>query len=232
MDDEASMAYAESLRVLENELAVVASAFGGLEAADWAARTLLEPVTPGKPRWTLLELAGRLDISIGITGMLLEDPRPGPPELDEVSFFIFPSRDVATEFYDYAFTMVEGKTPAEMPRTLSETFSRSLQEARATSPETVGSFPGFEPYPSIRLDDWMSSRIVEAVVHGMDLTDALDRSTTVTADGISHTARLFDDLLARQGEPGRPLDLGDDLARVRAAAGRDHHGDPRLPLIG
>jgi hypothetical protein len=203
-----------------------------LGAADWAVPTLLEPVTQGKPRWTLFELAGHLDISIGITHMLLEDPRPGPPERDSVSFFIFPSTDVAADFHDYAFTMVEGKTPTEMPRTVSETFSRSLQEARATPPDTVGAFPGFEPYPRIRLDDWMSSRIVEAVVHGMDLTDALGRSTAATADGISHTARLFDDLLARRGEPGRPVDLGDDLAWVRAAAGRDHHGDPGLPLIG
>ena len=45
------------------------------------------------------------------------------------------------------------------------------------------------------------------------------------------TAALFDELLARRTVPGRPADLTEDLAWVRAASGRAPHSDPRLPLL-
>jgi hypothetical protein len=46
------------------------------------------------------------------------------------------------------------------------------------------------------------------------------------------TAAIFDELLARRTVPGRPADLAEDLAWVRAASGRAAHSDPRLPLLG
>ena len=66
----------------------------------------------------------------------------------------------------------------------------------------------------------------------MDLTDALGRPVIATPDGIAATASLLDELLARRTNPARSANLGDDVAWVRAASGRDQHPDPRLPLIG
>jgi hypothetical protein len=43
-------------------------------------------------------------------------------------------------------------------------------------------------------------------------------------------AALLDELLARRA--GRPADLTEGLAWVRAASGRAPHSDPRLPLLG
>jgi hypothetical protein len=84
----------------------------------------------------------------------------------------------------------------------------------------------------MRLDEFVASRIVEAVVHGIDLTDALGRECMATPEGIAATAGLLDELLARRTVPGRPADLTDDLAWIRAASGRSSYPDPRLPLIG
>ena len=68
--------------------------------------------------------------------------------------------------YDYAYKMVEGKTPAAMPDVLHETFSKTVAEARAVPASTVG--PGY--FAPMRVDEFVASRIVEAVVHGIDLT--------------------------------------------------------------
>jgi hypothetical protein len=84
----------------------------------------------------------------------------------------------------------------------------------------------------MRLDEFVPSRIVEAVVHGIDLTEALGRPTIATPEGVAVTAGILDDLLARRTVAGRPADLADDLSWVRAASGRTPHPDPRLPLIG
>ncbi len=217
------------LDILEMELANIAETFSSLTTSHWGRPTLLQP-PPGSSPWTLAELAGHLDVSIGITSMLLEDPRVGSPERNAVDFFIFPV-DAAADFYEYAYTMVEGKDQADLPSGLRRTFTSAVRDARSAPAATLGEFPGFEPYPLIRLDDWISGRVVEAVVHGLDLTDALGRPVMATSDGIAHTAHLLDDLVQRLTDAQRPDDLHDDLRWVRAAAGRDHHPDPRLPII-
>jgi hypothetical protein len=160
--------------------------------------------------------------------MLIADPSDGQPGRDRVSFFIFPRSEVAPVVYDYAYTMVQGKTPADMPATLRETFTKTISESRANPPELVGS--GY--YALMELGEFVPSRVVEAVVHGFDLTDALGRDTIAGDRAVAITAGILDELLARRTVAGRPGDLGDDLAWVRAASGRAEHDDPRLPLIG
>ena len=220
--------YEESLATLERELQRVADVFADLSDDEWKMETGLEPFEPGRPRWTVFELAGHFDISIGLTRMLIANQEAGQPGRDQVSFFIFPRSEVAPTVYDYAYTMVDGKSPADMPGVLAETFSKTISESRALPPDTVGS--GY--YALMRLDEFVASRIVEAVVHGMDLTYATGRDSIATAEGIAHTAALLDELLARRTVAGRPADLTDDTAWIRAASGRAPHPDPRLPLIG
>ena len=59
---------------------------------------------------------------------------------------------------------------------LAETFGKTISESWALPPGTVGS--GY--YALMRLDEFAASRIVEAVVHGIDLTDATGRAGIAT----------------------------------------------------
>jgi hypothetical protein len=221
--------YEDTVGILEVELGQVEQAFRGLSEAEWATPTKLRPLDETKPPWTLFELAGHFDISIGLTVMLMAEPQAGQVGRDRVSFFIFPRSEVAPVVYDYAYTMVEGKTPAQMPDTLAATFAKTVEGAWSLAPDTIG--PGY--YALMRLDEFVASRVVEAVVHGLDLTDALGRDPMATPEGVAVTAAILDELLARKTVAGRPAGLGDDMAWVRAASGRGpEHPDPRLPLIG
>jgi hypothetical protein len=220
--------YDADVRTLEAELARVERAFRGLTESDWRRPTLLQPLDETLPHWTLFELAGHFDISIGLTRMLISSQQEGQVGRDRVSFFIFPRSEVAPVVYDYAYTMVEGKSPGQMAGVLAETFTRTVEEARANPPDLVGS--GY--YALMQLGEFVPSRVVEAVVHGMDLTDALGQDPIATPEGLAMTAAIFDELIARRTVPGRPPGLADDLAWVRAASGRAPHPDPRLPLIG
>ena len=220
--------YEQALDTLERELRGVADTFADLSDEEWAMPTLLQPYEADKPHWSVFELAGHLRISIGLTSMLIADQQDGQPGRDHVSFFIFPRSEVAPGVYEYAYAMVEGKQPSDMPGVLRQVFTDAVDESRALPPETVGS--GY--YALMRLDEFAASRIVEAVVHGIDLTDATGRPSIATPEGVAYTAALFDELLARRTVAGRPADLTDDLAWVRAASGRQAHPDPRLPLLG
>src|SRR5918992_1604161 len=215
--------YEDTVTTLEVELAQVERAFRGLTDAEWATPTKLRPLDETKPHWTLFELAGHFDISIGRTVMLMAEPQEGQVGRDRVSFFIFPRSEVAPVVYDYAYTMVEGRTPAQMPDVLAATFAKTVEGARSLAPETVG--PGY--YALMRLDEFVASRVVEAVVHGLHLTDPIGREPMATPEGVAVTAAILDDLLARKTVAGRPPDLGDDMAWVRAASGRGpQHPDP------
>ena len=220
--------YDVAVQILEAELGQVEQVYRGLTESDWRTPTLLRPVDEKLPPWTLFELAGHFDISIGLARMLIASQQPGQVGRDRVSFFIFPRSEVAPGVYDYAYTMVDGKQPGQMADVLSETFGKTIQEARATSPDTVGS--GY--YALMRLGEFIPSRVVEAVVHGVDLTDTLGQDSVATPGGLAMTAAILDELLARRTVGGRPADLSDDMAWVRAASGRSPHPDPRLPLIG
>jgi Mycothiol maleylpyruvate isomerase N-terminal domain len=220
--------YEHAVNTLETELGRVHEVFAGLTPDGWQRPTRLEPIDPTKPHWTVFELAGHFDISIGLARMLMADPTEGQPGRDRTSFFIFARSEVAPVVYDYAYTMVEGRTPSDMPDVVGETFTRTVQEARERPPDLIG--PGY--YALMRLDEFVVSRVVEAVVHGLDLTDALGHDNIATPDGIAITAEILDDLLARRTVAGRPADLADDWQWILAASGRGAHSDPRLPLIG
>jgi uncharacterized protein (TIGR03083 family) len=225
--------YLADVQRLEAELAQLEQAFRGLTKTDWHRPTLLRPPSNMLPRWTIFELAGHVDIAIGVTQMLIASQQDGQVGRDRVSFFIFPRAQVAPVFYDYAYTMVEDKSPEQMAGVLAETFTRTIEEARATSPDVVGRFEFDDGDDTLmRLGEFVPSRMVEAVVHGLDLTDALGQEPVATPEGVSVTAAIFDELLARMTVPGRPAGLTDDMAWVQAASGRAPHPDPRLPLLG
>jgi Mycothiol maleylpyruvate isomerase N-terminal domain len=220
--------YEDTISVLETELGAVQRVFAGLSGDEWRLPTKLVPIDPDLPHWTVFELAGHFDISIGLTRMLIAGRDASQPARDRTSFFINPRSETAPVVYDYAYTMVQGKTPADMPGVLHETFSKTVAEARAVPAGTVG--PGY--FAPMRADEFVASRIVEAVVHGIDLTQALGRESIATAEGIAATAAILDDLLARRTVPGRPAELADDLEWILAASGRGGSTDNRLPLIG
>jgi uncharacterized protein (TIGR03083 family) len=201
--------YEQTISVLEAELAAVEGVFAGLSEDQWRLPTKLIPVDPDLPHWTVFELAGHFDISIGLTRMLISGRDASQPARDRTSFFINPRSETGPVVYQYAYTMVEGKTPADMPAVLHETFSRTLAEARAVDADTVG--PGY--FAPMRVDEFVASRIVEAVVHGTDLAQALGQASIATPEGIAATAAILDDW-------------------ILAASGRAESRDNRLPLIG
>jgi uncharacterized protein (TIGR03083 family) len=220
--------YEATIDILADELERVEQVFRGLTADEWRAPTKLVPVDPSLPRWTVFELAGHFDISIGLTRMLIDGRDDLQPARDRTSFFINPRSETAPVVYEYAYTMVRGKTPADMPGVLHETFAGAISQARSVPPGTVG--PGY--FAPMRVDEFVASRIVEAVVHGIDLTQALGRGYIATTDGIKETASILDDLLARRTVGRRPPELADDLDWILAASGRSAFEDSRLPLIG
>lgn len=218
--------YLQTIDLLDRELRAVDGVLTGLTDDDWTRTTRLVP-EGDVARWRVADLVGHIDISIGLTLGLLDTVQAGQPGRDRVSFFIADRSQVAPVVYDYAVKHAADQTRESLVQQTRSTFSRSLDGIRATDRSAIGS--GF--FALMTLDEWVPTRVVEAVVHGIDVTDALERPTVASPEGIALTAGILDELLTRRTVAGRPADLGDDEAWVRAASGRREHPDPRLPLI-
>ena len=222
-----SQDYAHGVDVLTRELDAVTAVLDDLTDADWERPTHLVPEGEGVPPWRVAELVAHIDISIGLTLGLLDSIQQGQPGRDRASFFIADRSQVAPVVYDYAVKHAADHDRNSLVERTRATFAASLEGIRQHPPDTIGS--GF--FALMTLDEWVPTRVVEAVVHGIDLTDALGRVSVATPAGITVTAAILDDVLARRTVAGRPPDLADDAGWVRAASGRAAHPDARLPLI-
>jgi uncharacterized protein (TIGR03083 family) len=224
--------YDEMVAALAEEgLPALQDSLSGLTPADWERSTLLQPPEADKPPWTVLQLAAHFDVLMGLTMGLVAEPMDAQPVVDRASFYISVSdrSKVSPVIYQYIVDHAQGHTPASIVDTVGETFKQALEAIRTTAPETIG--PGF--FGPMRLDEFVATRLVEVRVHGLDLTDALGAPPLDMPRTTTMAAEVLDEVLARRAVPGRPADLeGDDLAFIRAAAGRGDHPDPRLPIVG
>jgi len=215
-------ALGEALQALQDTLA-------GLSEQDWTRPTLLRTANPEIPPWDVLQLAAHFDVFMGLVLNLVAHSEEGQPTLDRASFCIAVSdSSQGPVLYHYMADHAKGHTPATMLNRVRETFERALEAIRTTPPDTVG--PAF--YGQMRLDEFVATRVVEGVLHGMDLTDALGRPLLDMPAAVPIAAEILDEVLARTKVPGRPADLvDDDLAFIRAASGRGEHPDPRFPVV-
>jgi hypothetical protein len=221
--------YAETVEALEEALEALESTMAVLSEEDWARPTLLKSADPEAQPWTVLELAGHMDVFMSITLGLMGEPQSAPPAIDGPSFCIACSDgSQGAMLHRYMADHAKGQTPGTMLEAVHGTFKRALEGARNNPPDMVG--PAF--YGLMRLDDFVATRSVEAVVHGLDLTDALGRAPLSMPMAVPIAAEMLDEVLARTRVAGRPADLvDDDLAFIRAASGRREHPDPRLPVV-
>jgi hypothetical protein len=165
--------FEDGLALLEGELDRSLEVFGSLSAADWRRPTTLAPIGEGQPAWTVLELASHHDLFMWLTTVLVEGPEKGQ------------AAEVPPVVYVLAYTRAEGKTPKGVVSALADTFATALAEARKTPPHTIGP-AHFGP---MRVADFITTRVVESVVHGLDLTGALGRDCRTRRDH-PHRRRL------------------------------------------
>lgn len=220
--------FESTIRTLSEELYSLEQIFTGLSSEEWATATRLTPVDGELPRWTILELAGHLEFAINMIGTLIDSKTDEEPKLDPAGFFMAPRSEVAPIAYQHAYNVVGGRSANQILESIAATFSATLKQAESASPDVVG--PAF--FAPMRLDDFLMTRVVETVVHGLDLTQALGREPVATPAGIQATAAVLDELLVRRATGQRPADLADDWNWLEAAAGRVPHVDQRLPLLG
>jgi uncharacterized protein (TIGR03083 family) len=166
--------------------------------------------------WTLAQLGGHiLGAATRVDGLIGVAAPAAGPDVDRVSYYRYDAADVPARDEAPA-------DPTRLAGRFAEGWRAAAGKAGTQSPDRLlATWRG-----AIRLDEYMATRVLEMVVHHMDLRAALDLPPASAIAAERMTMRLLEGLL---GAP-RPRNLGRDRF-IRAATGRTGVDDPRFPVL-
>jgi uncharacterized protein (TIGR03083 family) len=121
------------------------------------------------PGWRLAELVAHLTMCAGAPARWLAEPAPAKAEAN-VADYLLCLTDAAAGIDDRTRSSAAGKTPAQL-RTSVRAAVDSLRAVVASTPASRIIATRLAP---MRFDDFLVTRCVEGVVHGLDLTPVVD----------------------------------------------------------
>lgn len=150
---------------LAREVGSVGKALRRLKEPEWNAATRCPPMN-------VKDLVAHMARGgTRILDMTADGPVGSEPEKDGVTYFQYDVARVSNEVVERAQSITEGKTTVEMIEIWDEWWSKGLRAARTALVEGDGVYPGI--FGLIRMSEYLRTRVVEVVVHHMDLDDAL-----------------------------------------------------------
>ena len=185
----------------------------------------IEPEAWGRPAlgtWTLKQLVAHLVRGATRVTAYLPDPVPDGPLVDRVEYFRYDAdaeaAGVAQRAIDEAAAMDEESLPGRFAVGWRATAAAAEDHGPA---QTLNTFRG-----PMRLDEYLATRLLEIVVHHIDVRVALDQPPSSTPEAARMTMVLLEGLLGES----RPRNMG-RTRFILAATGRIETDDPRFPVL-
>lgn len=177
----------------------------------------------GLGAWSVAELVAHLVRAADRPAAYLDrDPGGTEPAADRISYWQFDLEAAAPAIAERARGDAADRTPADLVDAFRRGWRTSAERARALPADhLLTTLRG-----PMRLDEYLATRVVELVVHHMDLRAALDLPPVVPPTSGALTVEILEALL---GSP-RPRNFGRDRF-IRAATGRLSVDDPRFPVL-
>jgi uncharacterized protein (TIGR03083 family) len=212
---------ADIVDVLAGECAAAARAVLELTGEAFSLPTRCEA-------WDVRALLGHLWRDVDRVVVYAAGEPPERADSDAVAYYRS-GYDPAADAADVARRAVEAADAFPDGRALAAGFDRRWREAvdvaRSLPPDRLVRTFG----PCLRLDEYLCTRLLEAAVHGLDLTDALGREPWITPRAVEVVRAMLVGLL--ETEP--PVELEwDDLAFLEAGTGRRALTDRERSSLG
>ncbi|MPZ73090.1 MAG: maleylpyruvate isomerase family mycothiol-dependent enzyme [Nitriliruptorales bacterium] len=193
-----------------------------------ATQSTLESVPPDawhRPalgEWNLAQLVAHLVRAAGRVAAYLGTPVEGDPVVDRVAYWRFDADAEAPAIAQRAVSEAAGVDPVTFPQRFAAATQASLAAAADAGPDRVlTTIRG-----PMRLDEYTATRVLEVVVHHMDVRVALDLPPVSTPPAARMTMDILESLLGES----RPRNMG-RTRFIQAATGRLAIDDPRFPVL-
>jgi uncharacterized protein (TIGR03083 family) len=210
----------EVLDVLAGECAAVSGVLLDLTEQEFTRPTRCPP-------WDVKDLLAHMWRALfRIPTALDEAPLGGPPNTDSVTYWrsYDPATDSAATAEHAHDTAIEYGSGRALATAFDELWKACVARCATEDPKRViKTWWG----PRLELDEFLATRVLEMLVHGIDLTAALGRSAVATDAGTKVVVGILRDLLG--GDP--PIEWS-DLDFVDKACGRVPLTAPEKSALG
>ena len=205
----------EEIEAFAEECAAIDATLADIDAEAWSR--------PALGSWNLAELVTHMLRGASRITEYLPLPVDDQPLIDRVAYWRYDARAEAPAIAKRAVEESARYQPTELPGHFAVAWRASVAAANDHgAAQTLPTFMG-----PMRLDEYTATRVLEMVIHHLDVRIALDLPPVATPAAARMTMAGLEALL---GEP-RPRNMG----RTRfllAATGRQETDDPRFPVLG
>jgi uncharacterized protein (TIGR03083 family) len=190
------------------------AAFGAEAANLTASLATVSEAEYGRPTrcppWTVAALVAHVGMGAERVTLMLAEPAPAEADTDAAGYYRPDKRFAPVTNRDRVDGATAAAARAASGAALAARFTGSWRDARAAvAAHDPGRVVRTRHGDAMRLNDFMVTRVVELVLHGLDLADALDRPPWTDDGALDVVTRLL---------------TRDRLAFVRAATGRARDG--------
>ncbi len=218
------MAPTDLLTTLDAECRLAIGALMDLADADFSAPTRCPP-------WDVRVLVGHMVRDLDRVVTYVEEPAPDAATTDAITYFgsYDPRAEGATITASSTETADRYRSPAALVLGLDETLRRCVDRAGAEDPGRILA----TRLTTIRLDEFLKTRILEIGVHGLDLADALGRDPWLTGAAGRVILEILRGLLGDDAAASLGASLGwSDLIFIETGTGRRALTDGERTLLG
>ncbi len=220
------MSSADLLVTLDAECRLAIGAVADLPATDFAKPTRCPP-------WDVRVLVSHMLRDLDQVVAYLDAPAPAPDAETTDAISYFSSYDPRAEGSRITASSTEAAdrygSPGELVYGLDETRRRCIDAARAEDPGRILK----TRLTTIRLDEFLKTRILEIGVHGLDLADALGRDPWLKGAAGVVILEILRGLLGDDASPSLGASLGwSDLVFIETGTGRRALTNGERTLLG
>lgn len=177
------------------------------------------------PDWSVRVLVGHIASAVEALWRWQAPPPGDGTAVDAVAYWT-PVGAIADVNSQWAQAYAAKRTDDELRAVLNDALDHGTAVVEETDPAATVVMPASAFV--IRFDDFTATRLVELVVHGLDLVAAGGPEVAPDPDALRIVGAILDARL----DGDRPDDVADDVVWVEAATGRVAHPDERLPVLG
>jgi len=208
-----------TISALHEECEEVTRALRGIEEDEFEGPTRC-------PAWNIKELLAHVYRDVDNIAVYLAAPEPDEVTHDSASYFRYDAAKMAPGVADRAKQLAATfASPHELVEAWNQRWPEVLVLAEETDPQRRVMTWG----PALTLDEYLRTRVLEVVVHRMDLEDAFGRACWGTDEAVGIADEILVDLLGK--EPPHELDW-DVVEFIERAAGRHELTEHERTLLG
>ena len=207
------------ISALREECAEVSKALGEIEEAEFDGPTRC-------PAWSVRDLLAHMYRGVDNISTYLQAPEPDEATHDSVTYWRYDVAKVSPGVAERA-KEVAARLPSStaLVGAWDRRWPEVLDEAAAADPQRLVATWG----PALTLEEYLRTRVVEIVVHHLDLEDAFGRTSWGTDEAVGIVDEVLVDLLGK--EPPHELDW-DVVEFIERATGRKELTEHERTLLG